>query len=73
MRKIENSSTIDAIDHDGKTLTVHFKGGSIYDYPDFPQHLHDKWLAAHEAGESAGKWFHRNIKPHYEGRKREQK
>ena len=56
------SSTIDAIDHDGKQLTVWFKNGGIYDYPDVPKDLHDKMMAAHEAGESVGKFFHEHVK-----------
>ncbi len=71
MKHIKGSSTIDAIDHDGKTLTVHFHGGSVYDFVNFPDELHTKWMEHIDAGGSAGKWFHQNIKPHYEGKKRE--
>jgi hypothetical protein len=56
------SSTIAAVDHDGKQLTVKFKSGATYDYPDVPKELHDRMMAAHDAGESIGKFFHEHIK-----------
>ena len=72
MRKIENSSNIEFVDHDGKTLTVHFKGGKVYDYPDFPSDLHAKWMDHIDAGGSAGGWFHKHVKlSDYVGKKRE--
>lgn len=71
MKEIKNSSNIEGVHHDGKTLTVQFKGGNQYDYEDFPADLHAKWMAAHDAGESVGKFFHAHIKPHYTGKKRE--
>ncbi len=71
MKEIEGSSNIEAIGHENGILTVRFCGGATYDYPDFPAELHAKWLEHHESGGSVGKWFHQNVKPHYEGRKRE--
>lgn len=56
------SSTIAAVHHDGKQLTVRFKNGGTYDYPDVPQHLYDRMMAAHDGGESVGKFFHTHIK-----------
>lgn len=52
------SSTISAVHHDGKQMTVRFKNGGTYDYPDVPQHLYDRMMAAHDSGES-----HREILP----------
>jgi hypothetical protein len=71
MKEIKNSSNIEAVGHDGKTLSVRFKGGAHYDYADFPSDLHDEWMKAHEAGESAGKFFHAKIKNAFKGVKRE--
>lgn len=71
MKVISNSSNIEAIGHKNGTLSVRFKGGKIYDYSNFPEELHTKWMAAHLAGESVGSFFHHHIKPHYEGKKRE--
>lgn len=56
------SSTISAVHHDGKQMTVRFKNGGAYDYPDVPKHLYDRMMAAHGAGESIGKFFHAHIK-----------
>jgi KTSC domain len=71
MKDITGSSTIEAIGHEDGKLSVRFKGGAVYDYEDFPANLHLSWIAAHENGESAGKFFHRWVKPFYEGKKRE--
>lgn len=70
MKEVE-SSTIARVGHDGKQLTVEFKSGGIYDYPDVPQGLHDKMMAEHDAGESIGKFFHREIKGRFAHKKRE--
>ena len=56
------SSTIKSVDHDGKQLTVEFHNGGIYDYPDVPKDLYDRMMAAHDAGESIGKFFHAHVK-----------
>jgi hypothetical protein len=56
------SSTIAAVDHDGKQLTVKFRSGATYDYPDVPKELHDRMMAAHDAGESIGKFFYEHVK-----------
>jgi KTSC domain len=71
MKNITGSSNIEAFGHEGNTLSVRFRGGAVYDFHDFPAHLHDKWLEAYKNGESVGQFFHRNIKPHFEGKKRE--
>jgi hypothetical protein len=71
MKEIKNSSNIEAIGHDDGVLTVRFKGGNEYTYEDFPADLHAEWMKAHENGESVGKFFHRYVKPFYEGKKRE--
>lgn len=56
------SSTIAAVDHDGKRMTVQFHNGGIYDYPDVPKQLYDRMVSAHDGGESIGKFFHANVK-----------
>jgi hypothetical protein len=71
MKDITGSSNIEAIGHENGTLSVRFKGGAVYDYSDFPADLHSQWMVAHDAGESVGSFFHKHIKPHYEGKKRE--
>lgn len=65
------SSTIHAVDHDGSKLTMHFKSGGVYDYPDVPKDLHDRMIAAHDAGESIGKFFHAHIRNNFKATKRE--
>jgi len=71
MKEITGSSNIEAIGHKDGMLSVRFKGGAEYTYENFPQALHEKWMKAHENGESVGSFFHHHIKPHYEGKKRE--
>jgi hypothetical protein len=66
------SSTICAVDYDGDKLTLKFKSGGIYDYPDVPKELHDRMMAVHDAGESIGKFFHANIRDVYSHKKREE-
>lgn len=61
MRPVK-SSTIESVDHDGKQMTVKFKSGATYDYPDVPKDLHDRMMEAHDRGESIGKFFHANVK-----------
>lgn len=66
------SSNIAKIGHDGKTLTIEFKGSGTYDYADVPAELHDKMMAAHDVGESVGKFFHAHIRNKFTGVKREE-
>ena len=40
------SSNIDAVDHDGKTLTVHFKSGAKWSYHAVPEPVFRKMLSA---------------------------
>ncbi len=61
------SSNIDAIGHENGTLTIRFKGGGTYDYPDVPAELHDKFVNA----ESCGKFFQEHIRGKFTGKKRE--
>lgn len=62
---IKASSNIAAVGHDGSALYVQFHGGGLYRYPTAGADLHQAFLAA----ESAGKYFHQNIKPHHKGEK----
>lgn len=71
MKEVKHSSNIEAHDHKDGTLTIRFKGGSTYDYPDFPADLYAKLDKAHEDGESVGKFFHQKIRNHFTGKKRE--
>jgi len=74
MKEIEGSSNIEAIGHDGDTLSIRFKGGAVYDYMNFPADMHTKWMEHIDAGGSAGGWFHKHIKlSDYVGKKRETK
>jgi hypothetical protein len=66
------SSNIEAIHHEGTTLSVRFKGGGIWDYADVPAGVHAEMLARHERGESVGQFFHQHVKCRYEAKKREQ-
>ncbi len=67
MKEIKHSSNIEAVGHEGGTLTIKFRNGGIYDYPDFPAELHDKFVNA----ESCGKFFQGHIRGKYMGTKRE--
>lgn len=55
------SSNIDALWFTPEMLSIRFKGGAIYDYPDVPEETFDELLAS----ESVGKAFHRLIKPNF--------
>lgn len=52
------SSQIKAIGHEGTTLTVEFKNGSVYEYANVPPTLHQHLMGA----ESVGKFFSQYIK-----------
>jgi hypothetical protein len=71
MKEIKGSSNIEAIGHENGVLSVRFRGGAVYDYPDFPADLHAEWMDVHDKGESVGKFFHARIKNRYTGKKRE--
>jgi hypothetical protein len=74
MKEIERSSNIEAFGHENGVLSVRFKGGGIYDYPDFPADLYSKWVDHIDAGNSAGSWFHKHVKlSNYVGKRRESK
>lgn len=55
------SSNIRAIGYDTGTLEVEFKDGSVYQYADVPQKVHDALLKA----PSIGTYFAKNIKGSY--------
>jgi hypothetical protein len=60
------SSNIDSVDHDGKTLTVKFKSGTTWKY-NVPEPIFRKMLSA----DSIGSYFARHIRGSYEGTKHE--
>lgn len=47
-----------------KELTINFKNGSTYKYPNFSNELYEKFEETFSGGngKSAGKFFHANIK-----------
>lgn len=57
-----NSTAIEHVDHDGEALLVTFRGGREYRYPSAGAEHVDGMAGA----ESAGRYFHEQIKPHYE-------
>ena len=62
-----NSSSISKIkfDHFSRILNVTFKTGKTYAYLGVPADLVDKMLEIKEAGDSAGKFFHKNIRSEF--------
>lgn len=62
-KSFANSSTLDAHHYDPvtKTLTIRFKSGGTYKYGGVVQEHYDGLTSA----ESAGKFFHKTIKPGY--------
>jgi hypothetical protein len=61
------SSNIDAVDHDGKTLTVRFKSGSTWRYDSVPEPVFRRMLSA----DSIGRYFAKHIRGSYEGTRHE--
>ena len=62
-RQFVDSSMISSIGYDATscTLEIEFKGGAVWDYPDFPESL---WYEFQSSG-SKGRFFHQNIKEQY--------
>lgn len=60
--KSVQSSSIDAVDHDGSALIIKFKSGQTYRYPNAPAHHVDAIATA----KSAGRYFQDNIRGKYE-------
>jgi sorbitol-specific phosphotransferase system component IIA len=58
LHNLTNSSSINAIDHDGDSLIIHFASGGTYKYSDCPVIHHE----ALKNAASAGKYFHQNIR-----------
>ena len=59
------SSLFSSTDYDeaSKTLTLHFRNGETYSYPDVsPDTFHNLIHA-----QSAGQFFQKNIRPHFQG------
>jgi lysyl-tRNA synthetase class 2 len=56
-----NSSNLRAVGHDGRTLTIEFHGGRIYEYDGVPR---EEFLGLLQAG-SPGGYFHAHIKDRY--------
>jgi hypothetical protein len=61
------SSNLKAAGFENGTLVVEFKKGSTWAYKGVPQETYDQLMAA----ESAGSFFHRNIRNVYEAKKLE--
>lgn len=59
------SSNVVRIGHDGQNLYCLFHHGGAYKYPDVPESKFKDFASA----ESAGKFFHAEIKPHYTAEK----
>jgi hypothetical protein len=57
-----NSSNLEAIGFTGNVLFVEFKTGSVYSYAPVSEEHYKEMLRLNEAGESVGKYFHKNIK-----------
>ncbi len=64
-RRPVTSSTIRSVGHDGNTLEIEFKNGSVYHYPDVPAELFEELLAA----DSVGQFFGTRIRPAFAGTK----
>lgn len=60
-----SSSNIESVGYDKKTKTlrIRFKDGSLYEYFDVPEHIHQGLL--HPPDGSTGKFFHANVKGVY--------
>ena len=61
---VENSSTIQKAEYDNllDTLDIHFRSGGVYQYVGVPRSVFTELTQA----ESAGKYFHANVKGKYE-------
>lgn len=55
------SSNLSGAFHDGKDLYLEYVKGPVYKYEDVPVQVYDELLVA----ESAGKFFHLNIREHF--------
>lgn len=67
--KCMNSSMVHSFEYNesDQTLRVYFRGGQIYDYFFVPREVSDGFQKACEVpGESAGKWFAKNVRNVYE-------
>ena len=58
-----SSSNIESVGYDKRTLRIRFKDGSLYEYSDVPEHIHQGLL--HPPDGSTGKFFHANVKGIY--------
>jgi hypothetical protein len=58
-----NSTAINAVSHDGASLTVEFKDGSAYRYDAVSENEFQKLVSA----ESVGWHFNKHIRPQYDG------
>ena len=50
-------------DKDSRVLTIVFKHGGAYTFPDVPEDVHESFLNA----DSIGQHFHQHIRPNFEG------
>ena len=56
-----NSSVIRAVGYDGRTLTVEFHSGRVYDHPRVPPSVYDGLMRA----SSKGAFYNRHIRGRY--------
>lgn len=70
MKEVQ-SSNISHVGYDGGKMTIRFRSGAEWTYADVPEELHTRMMAAHDAGESVGKFFHAHVRNKFTGTKRE--
>lgn len=63
MTPVESSSSVESVGHDGHSLWIQFRNGSLYQYPSCPAEHHAGILGA----ESAGKHFAANVRNRFTG------
>lgn len=70
--RCQNSSMVQSFEYDkaDQTLRVYFRGGQIYDYFFVPDHIAEEFKRmCEEPGESAGRWFAKNVRKTFEFQK----
>lgn len=66
-----NSSNLHSVGYDNGKLSIRFHSGAEWTYADVPEELHTRMMAAHDAGESVGQFFHKHVRNKFTGTKRE--
>ena len=62
-QELQHSDSIKGLSHNGQSLTVHFENGRVYEFDGVPEQVADQLAEA----ESPGRFFHRYVKPFYNG------